>query len=177
MRYFKQVHTYSIALLTLTFMAFSQPVAAGGQAITVAWEPITPTIPTLGTWGLIIAAALLGVVGLRLLRDKQAATRFMSVCLLGAGLVVSLEAVTGPLISPPLGIFDEDCQGGSLEYNSSPTQSLANTCPNAVQIVDYTYPEIVPDCAELIESCPVGQVLSANSGVCTLNYYDFSTCE
>jgi hypothetical protein len=158
-------------------MLVSPTALAGRPDITVSWEPASMAIPTLGTYGLVAAAVLMAVVRLRLLRSPGQGSRFASTVLIACGVLFSVEAITGPiLISPPLGIFDEDCQGGELEYFPSPTQTLTNTCSNAVRITNYEY-SLQPICGALVESCPVGTLLAAETGICTLNHYDFSGCD
>lgn len=171
--------SFTAQLLIVNAGLLLAPLAQAGAAqttINVRWEAIASPIPTLGFWGLAAVALLLAVVGMRLLRNSQHAARFMGVLVACGGLVTAMEAGTA-LIAPPLGIFDEDCAGGNLDYVPDPTQTLANTCPNAVRIIEYQYPERVRLCGVLVESCPEGTLLEAETGICTLNHYDFSSCE
>lgn len=151
-------------------------IAQAGDGITIIWAAVDTPIPTLGSWAMIAMALLLATIGARLMKDRFPQARLMSVALLAGVLLVGTQvARTGGANLPD--IIGGTCEGGSENYKSEAFLELFNKCPNAVQIIEYQYPESLPSCFELQDVCPVGTILPPGQGCIPVNYYSTENCD
>lgn len=168
----------SSKLAALAGLVLAQSAQAG-VGITVAFEPGSAAIPTLGFWGLIAAALLLAAIGVRMLKSRTPSARMMSVALLAGSLTLALNGESRP--SPDNVIKGEDCGGGAINYFAAGevggefNPMLINNCNVPQEVTGYEFPGRVLSCAELIESCPVGSVLRPGAK-CDLPFYDETAC-
>lgn len=163
--------------LVPSLMLATHTASAGFADITVEWAPaVSAPIPTLGTWGLIAVALLMGITGVRMLGKRARVARVMSVGLIaGAVLLTAQMAETGP---PLIEVSGGDCEGGTSSYQSDQATRLRNSCADPIQIVSYEFPDVL-SCAVLINECPVGTVIDPEVGPgfgCPLAYFDFDGC-
>lgn len=151
------------------------PLASAGSGITVNWEATSTSIPTLGSWGLIVMAIVMGVVGARLIKRHALAARTFSITLLAGALLLGVQtARTGGDMVP---IGDDECEAGSATYFAFAPATLLNECPNPVRIVSYIEPTETGSCFNVINDCPVGTLVGGDGGMCDLLYYEQFKCE
>ena len=124
---------------------------------------------------MIAVALLMAVIGVRLLGQQPGYGKALSLFLISGAVVLSVQtARSGSTLE--LGIEPSLCQAGSQTYRPRTTPgdvTLNNGCPNPVIITDYEFP-VLNECAEVVELCPVGTVLGANSGSCDLPYLELT---
>lgn len=161
--------TTKTALIVTGLMA--APLAHAGRGNIVFWEAGTTAIPTLGNWAMIAMAGLMAVMAVRLFRRNGASARVMSAVLVVGAVAVSVDTVRSGPPSPMFAASMDSCEMGSWRYTSRGTAELTNDCTNPIEITDYIYPTL-GDCRQVVETCPVGTVLSPNQS-CNVNSLTF----
>ena len=147
-----------LALLT----ASSLSVAQGATNVVVGplGASVSTPVPTLTDNLLIVLGLLLAVVAVRVLRSQRSAQKFLSIVLLGSGLLIGAIGVDRSIASV-LGVVamgDVCTQAGPIDYNPDAPISLQNGCTVDIEIKSFSSSECTLDTESA--ACTVGQVLA-----------------
>ncbi|QFU74849.1 hypothetical protein EY643_03870 [Halioglobus maricola] len=145
------------AIMTVTMAPTPAPPAAPDAG---AMAPAVP-VPVMDSLLLVVAGLLMVAIAVRFLRSNKNAQKLMSICVLGAGLVITgigadrtIAAVT---IDYPLA---PDCSGADLSVDALLPGQIVNDCDDPQDIISIeTETEAGSECLEVI-------VLGGNEGTC-----------
>lgn len=157
---------YSLAGVAL-LSASSLSIAQGVTSVVVGplGASASAPIPTLTDNLLIALGLLLAVVAVRVLRSQRSTQKFLSLVLLGSGLLIGAIGVDRSIagVAGVVAMGDVCTQAGPIDYNPNAPISLQNGCTVDIEIRSFSSTECILDTESA--ACTVGQVL-APEGIC-----------